>query len=63
MTDSKESITVIRQEIVEIIGNLIVNLLSSPQGKLPLFTDWSNGQQLQPQVKWQTDKIPLTEWC
>ena len=54
MTDRKESITVIRQEIGEIIGNLIVDLLSVPQGVLSLFTHWSNGQQSQTQVKWQT---------
>ena len=54
MTDRKESITVIRQEIGEIIGNLIVDLLSVPQGEQSLFTHWSNGQQSQAQVKWQT---------
>lgn len=45
MTDSIESITVIRQEIREIIGNLIVDLLVIPWGGFSLFTCWSNGQQ------------------
>ena len=39
------------------IGNLIVDLLSGPQGELSLFTGWSNGQQSLLLLKWRTDKI------
>ena len=57
MTSRMESITVIRQEIREIIGNLIVDLPSMLKRKVSLLTTGQMVSRLLPLVKWSTDQL------
>ena len=54
MTDRIESISVIRQEISKIIGNLIVDLLLMLKREVSLLTAWSNGQQT---CRWSNGQV------